>query len=248
MSLTYTSWVNAVSLLTSGNISGTPSAYLSAELPLAIDYAEGRIYRDLNFLTTVTTDATQGTTSLNRNVVIPAAFVVVNSVSIITPPSTAPEAGKRNPLTKASKEFLDLMWASSAGATVPSLFAFLNQSQIVLGPWPDLSGYAVEYTGTQRPAPLSSGNPTTFLTLNMADLFLAATMIHISGYMKNYGAQADDPAQGMTWEALYQKTAEGVDGEELRKRYVNTIKLPPSGFDNKRMVAAAAAGAPATRR
>ncbi len=238
---TYTQWVNAVSNLASGNISGTPSAYLAAELPAAVDYAEGRIYRNFNFLTTVTTDATQNTTSLNRNVTIPAPFVVVNDVNIITPPGTAPDAGKRNLLTKASKEFLDLMWPSNSGAAVPSLFAFLNQSQIVLGPWPDQSGYAVEFIGTQRPAPLTASNPTTFLTLNMADLFLAATMIHISGFMKNYGAQADDPAQGVTWEMQYGKIAEGVDGEELRKRYANTIKLPPSGFDNKRMMPAAGA-------
>jgi hypothetical protein len=238
---TYTLWVSAVSNLTSGNISGTPSAYLSAELPAAIDYAEGRMYRDFNFLSTVTTDATQSTTALNRNITIPAAFVVVNDVNIITPVSTAPDSGKRNLLTKASKEFLDLMWPSNVGATVPTLFAFLSQSQIVLGPWPDQSGYAVEFIGTQRPATLSASNPQTFLTLNMADLFLAATMIHISGFMKNYGAAADDPAQGVTWEMQYGKLAEGVDGEELRKRYANTIKLPPAGFDNKRLMPAGGA-------
>ena len=238
---TYPLWVAAVSNLTSGNISGTPSLYLAAELPAAIDYAEGRIYRNFNFLTTVATDATQNTVGLNRNVTIPAAFVVVNDINIITPAGTVPDSGKRNLLTKASKEFLDLMWPSKDGAAVPTLFAFLNQSQIVLGPWPDLSNYAVEFIGTQRPAPLSASNSTTFLTLNMADLFLAATMIHISGFMKNYGAQADDPAQGVTWEMQYGKIAEGIDGEELRKRYANTIKLPPSGFDNKRMMPAAGA-------
>src|SRR5258708_19202089 len=243
---TYPLWVAAVSNLTSGNIPGSPSLYLAAELPAAIDYAEGRIYRNFNFLTTVTTDATQNTVSLNRNITVPAAFVVVNDVNIITPSGTAPDVGKRNLLTKASKEFLDLMWPSKDGATVPTLFAFLNQSQIVLGPWPDLSNYAVEFIGTQRPAPLSASNPTTFLTLNMADLFLAATMIHISGFMKNYGAQGDDPAQPGSWEGQYQRLAEGVDGEELRKRYANTIKLPPSGFDNKRMMPAA--GAPGRGR
>src|SRR5258708_11346396 len=117
---TYPLWVAAVSNLTSGNISGTPSLYLAGELPAAIDYAEGRIYRNFNLLTTVATDATQNTISLNRNVTIPAAFVVVNDVNIITPPGTAPDAGKRNLLTKASKEFLDLMCPSNSCAAVPS--------------------------------------------------------------------------------------------------------------------------------
>src|SRR5258708_15467632 len=100
---TYSLWVAAVSNLTTGNISGPPSAYLAAELPAAIDYDEGRMYRNFNFLTTVTTDATQSTISLNRNIAIPAAFVVVNDINIITPTSTVPDSGKRNLLTKASK-------------------------------------------------------------------------------------------------------------------------------------------------
>src|SRR5260221_7583072 len=106
---TYPLWVAAVSNLTSGNISGTPSLYLAAELPAAIDYAEGRIYRNFNFLTTLATAATQNTISLNRNVTIPPAFVLVNDINIITPAGPVPHSGKRQFVNKPFQEFLDLM-------------------------------------------------------------------------------------------------------------------------------------------
>jgi hypothetical protein len=225
MSYNYTQWLAEVA-----NLLGTltTNANLLIETPNAIDYAEGRIFKDLDLITTITTDATQTTTANGRNVAIPAAFVVVNSVNIITPTSTAPDAGKRNPLTKVSEDFLDLMWPSSAGAALPTLYALRNQTQLILGPWAD-QNYTVEYVGTQRPTPLSATNPTTFLTTNIPELFLIATMIHLVGYQKNFGAQADDPRSAMSWETQYMKVFDAAKGEELRKRYRGTNVIPPPG-------------------
>jgi hypothetical protein len=233
-STTYAQWSTEVALLVSG--AEAPSSYLTSELPSAIDYAEGRIYREFNFLSTIVLDQTLFTAVLNPNVIVPSEFIVVNSINIGTPASLPFPGAKRNQLIRVSKDFLDFTWPSILNPGVPVYFALYGEFA-QFGPWPD-NTYNVEFVGTQRPAPLSATNTTTFITLNMPDLFLAATMVHITGFMKNYGAQADDPAQGISWESQYQKLAEGVDGEELRKRYANTIKLPPSGFDNKRMMAA----------
>jgi len=53
MSLTYTTW-----LAQAANLAGTSTTnpYLVTELPGAIDYAELRIYRDLDLLATRQTD------------------------------------------------------------------------------------------------------------------------------------------------------------------------------------------------
>jgi hypothetical protein len=226
MSLTYSTWLAAVA-----NLAGTATTnpYFLIEVPNAIDYAEQRIYRDLDLLSTITTDATQTTVSNNRNVAIPSAFFVVNDVNIITPAGQAPDSGKRNPLVKVSEAYLDLAWPSAAGATLPTLYSLRNQTQMILGPWPD-QGYAVEYVGTQRPAPLSASNTTTFLTTTLPDLFLIASMIHIAAYQKNFGAQADDPRSAVSWEMQYKLDMANANAEELRKRYRGTVVLPPPGI------------------
>jgi hypothetical protein len=223
----YNTWLTDVA-----NLAGTvtTNTALLIEVPNAIAYAENRIYRDLDLLQTITNDTTQVTVNGNRNVAVPTAFFVINEVNVITPAGqTNPEAGTRNQLVKMAKEFLDLAWSNSTGKTVPRLFAFLNQYNIVLGPWPD-AAYAVEYVGTQRPAPLSSTNISTFLTATLPDLFEVATMIHISAYQKNFGAQADDPRTAQSWEGQYKELLADADAEELRKRYTGTIRIPPPGF------------------
>ena len=235
MSLNYTQWLTeAANLL--GTLTTNPN--LLIEAPNAIDYAELRIFRDVDLLTTITTDATQSTTANSRNATIPTTFVVVNSVNLITPAGSAPDSGKRNPLTKVSEDFLDLMWPSSTGAALPTLYALRNQQQVILGPWAD-AGYVVEYVGTQRPVPLSVVNPTTFLATNIPDLFLVGTMIHLTGYQKNWGSQADDPRSAVSWETQYMKLLSGVSAEEIRKRYRGTTLLLPSGVSPPPPAAAA---------
>jgi hypothetical protein len=236
MSLTYSSWVTAVSLITSGNISGTPSEYLSAELPLAIDYAEGRMMRDLELLYVILTETGQltantRTQSLPLNTNGFAFFNTVNSISVFTPVNTTTT---RNQLTKRSAEYIDFMWPSDTlFNTVPTDFALISDEEFICGPSPD-QAYGYEIRGPSRPTPLSEANPITFFTSNLPEVFLACTMIHISGYMKNFGQQADNPEMAVSWESQYTTLKDGADAEEIRKRYVGTTRIPPQGFDLRR--------------
>lgn len=227
MSLTYSTWLSALA-----NLAGTTTTnpYFLIEVPNAVDYAEQRLYRDLDLISTITSDFSQTTIALNRNIVVPAAFVVVNAINLITPAGAQPDAvgSKRNQLVRVSEDFLDFSWPDATGAGLPNIYAIRNQTQFLLGPFPNL-GYVVEYVGTQRPAPLSVANPTTFLTTNLPDLFLTASMIHVAGYQKNFGAQADDPRSSMSWETQYKAELASADAEELRKRYMGTTLAPPPG-------------------
>lgn len=226
MSFNYTGYLNSLA-----NLAGTQTTnpFFIIEAPSAIEYAENRIYRDLDLITTIATDSTQVTTASNRNITVPSAFIVVNGINLITPAGTTnPELGKRNILTKMSKEFLDAVWPDVTGAGLPTMYAIVNQGGFVLAPWPN-AGFTVEYTGTQRPAPLSASNPTTFLTINLPDLFLIASMIHVSAYQKNWSRVSDDPAMAVTYEAQYKTLLASADAEELRKRYQGTAVLPPPG-------------------
>lgn len=190
-------------------------------LPRIIDYAEQRMYRELDLLNTVTRST--GTLSVGtRNFTLPQSngrFVVTNGINVITPSSvTIPDEGTRNPLTPASLDIVDRLWPSVTGASVPTMYAMLTDQVIVVGPAPD-QGYTVEVKGTIRPNALSASNPTTYLTLYLPDAFLACSMVGGAAWQKNFGAQADDPKMAMSWETQYQALFASANVEEQRKRY-----------------------------
>jgi hypothetical protein len=196
--------------------------YLTA-LPNIIDDAEQRLYRELDLLSTVTR-ATGLLVANNRNFALPTTtpngpFVVVEQFNAITPAGTTnADNGTRVPMLPVSKEYLDAVYNSSAGAGVPTMFAPINQNEWIVGPWPD-SGYSVEVVGTIRPLPLSDTNPTTFLTLYLPDVFFAAAQVMAAGYQMNFSATGDNPAQAMTWETHVKTLISSAMIEEIRKKF-----------------------------
>jgi len=213
--LDYTSYITA---LTTEMVVQPDDVSFNAILPDIIDYAEQRIYRELDLLSTVTRDATAAFTTLTRSFTFPQHFVTTQQINVITPAGQPPASGTRVSLTPVSKEYLDYVWPSLAGASVPKSFAMLTDQTIIVGPWPDAT-YTVEVVGTTRPAPLGTGNPQTFLTLYLPDLFLAASMVFASGYMRNFGSQADDPRMSASWEDQYGKLLASANVEEMRKKF-----------------------------
>lgn len=191
-------------------------------LPNCIDYAEQRIYRELDLLNTVVRDDSTSLTASDRNFTLPTTangkFVTVQGINLITPAGTAADSGTRNALQPTARDYLDTVWNSSSGATLPKLFAMIDQFNIIVGPWPN-AAYRVEVIGTIRPNPLSQTNPTTFLTQYLPDLFLAGSMIFATGYQRDFGSQADNPAQAVSWEGQYEKLFASANAEELRKKF-----------------------------
>lgn len=221
MSLTYNTFTTALSNFLVIPLS---DANFVAAISNIIEDAEQRIYRDLDLLSTVVTDVSAALIAGNRNFLLPSAsgriFIVVDTINVITPAGTTdPVVGKRNPLLPATREMLDTLYPDSTGSAVPKYFGMVTQGSIVVGPWPD-AAYQVEVVGTQRPAPLSSSNQTTFLSVNLPDLFLNAALVMGAGYQKNFGAAVDDPKAAMTWEAHYQSALASARTEEMRKKFV----------------------------
>lgn len=218
MSLTYAAYKTALSTLL---VIPESNADFLAILPDCIDYAEQRIYRELDLLSTVIRDSSQSLTPSNRNFTLPTAqgiFVVVNGINVISPASTQPDAGTRNQLTPTSRDYLDAVWPDSTVSGLPTGFAMITQTSIVVGPAPD-AAYGVEVIGTQRPIPLSASNTVTFLSSNLPDLFLAASMVFMSGYSRNFGSQADDPKMAQSWAGQYEALKASAETEEQRKRF-----------------------------
>lgn len=222
MSLTYATYQTALSTLTA---IPTTDANFQIMLPLAIDYAEQRIYRELDMLVEDVRDSTASTSAGVRNFTLPTTlgtFQVISGINVITPASTAADSGTRNVCTPVSQTILDWTYPSTNGSGVPAMFSYFSQASgqtnIMFGPWPDAS-YQVEVIGKIIPTPLSDSNTTTFLTLYLPDLFVAASMVFMTGYMKNWGAQADDPKMGQSWEQQYQLLKSSADAWEARKRF-----------------------------
>lgn len=188
-----------------------------AIIPAVIDYAELRIHRDLDFLETRDNQVVGVLTSGIRTVSLAALgfpIIVLEQVNVFS------LAGVRTTLTPQSKVFMDMVYPDTAPALpiMPVDFCMLDQNHIIVGPTPN-AAYAIEVYGTIRPAPLSATNPDTWLAANLPDLYVAACMVFLSGWMKQFaGALSDDPQMPVTWESMYKTLLVGADVEEARRK------------------------------
>lgn len=229
MVYTYTTYKTAIQNAIAGE--GINPAFDTIYDPSLISYAELRIYRELNLLNTVQRLSNTNCVTGNRNFSIDHSFVVVNGINILTPVGSTTTDGIRTPLVPVSLNMMDVLWPGNAVTDVPKLFAMVDQWNLALGPAPD-DTYAVEVVGTYRPAQLSASNPTTFLSTYLPDLFFAAGMVFVSGWMRNFGEQASDPKMAMSWETQYQTLKASANSEELRKFQFGdswTAYQPPAG-------------------
>ena len=188
-------------------------------LPTAIDDAEQRCYRDLDLLSTVVRDTSASLTANSRNFTLPSAlgrFVTVQEFCYFT--GSVPSG--RTQLLPLPRTVINFLYPSETGTSgvPPQYYAPITDQIFIVGPAP-YTGYAVEITGTIRPVPLSAANTTTFLSLYCSDLFLAGAMASVSGYMRNFGSQADDPKMAVSWEQQYQQRLASLKVEELKRKY-----------------------------
>jgi hypothetical protein len=192
-------------------------------LPNIIDDSEQRLYRELDLLDTVVVDTGGNLTANSRNFTLPQTsgrFVVTNNMNVFTPVGTQTN---RNQLIPVTRDWMDAVYGNSQSTTTPSIpryYAMITDQTIIVGPPPD-AGYTMEVIGTIRPAPLSASNATTYLTLYLPDLFLAESLIFGYGYLKDFGAMADDPQGSASWSKHYQDLWQSANTEEQRKRYAS---------------------------
>lgn len=223
---TYTDFINAVSSVLESPITDPTiaapfvNALYNLWLPRAIEDGEQRIYRELDLLGTYEADSSAALTPNTRRFTLPTdagTFIVVTQVSVFSP------AGTRRQLLPVSKEFMDACWPTDAAPFTPAVpvnWCPFDQSSIFVGPAPD-SAYGVEITGTIRPDPLSSTNPTTILTTYLPDLFLAAALVSFIGFQRDYGQASDDPKLAMSWEGKYQTAFGSAAVEQARIRFAS---------------------------
>lgn len=222
MSLTYASYVATLANLA---VEDQTDPNFVQILPSVISYAENRIYRDADLLSTVVRNSSGSILSNTRSFTLPVPsqgpFNVVRQINIFYPAGSTSADGQRIPLTPVSTEVMDMLWPSTSAqssASIPMYFCMETPETGVFGPPPG-QNYAFEVLGTITPETLSASNTETYLTEFLPDLFLAASMVFVSGWQKNFGSQADNPAQAVSWEGQYKTLFQGVDLVDARQKF-----------------------------
>lgn len=225
MSITYASFVSQMATITviSSTILETGDTNFGGIIPAAIDYAEGRIYRDLDIPAARVTDTSVTTSSGVRTVALSTTLgtlLEIESYNIMTPSGALSSNGTRVPLVPVSHAYVDAVYPSaiSSNCGQPAYFARITDTQILFGPTPD-QAYQTHVTAVIRPAPLSASNSSTWLTQNTPELMVAAGAIFLFGYMRDFGAQADDPKAAQSWENQYQALKATANADSLRQKF-----------------------------
>jgi len=193
-------------------------------LPAMFEYADGRIYRELDFLTTLITQPIT-LVALNREIALPASVLSLRQVKVCTPVGAITNNSSRVTLDRINPETLDVFWPQAGyKPSVPKKYAVVGNGGdltsphiIRFMPTPDRA-YSCELLGMIRPAPPSPSNQQTYLTVTYPALYVAACMVFGTGYQRDYGAQADDPARAMSWETTYTTLRQGVMLEAAQLR------------------------------
>jgi hypothetical protein len=218
--LTYSTYVAELAVLCQFN--PTDPNFLT-NIPSALNYAQDRIHRELNLTADTQVTGLLPLTAGNRHLDITSLFIdAIYDVNVITPAS-APTAseGTRNPLTISTKEYLTAVYGSGAVLGQPSKFAIISPTILIFGPWPD-QNYPIELVGQNWVDQLTATNTTTWVSTYLPELLLAASMIWMTGFMKNFGAQSDDPRSAVSWETQYASLRDSAMIADLRRKFQST--------------------------
>ena len=232
--MNYQDWINAVAVLmpqplASGAFNAS-APFLNTDyntlIPRCIEYVENKMYRDpdLNFIYTRKVDNTASFSTGSRSLSVPGGIIVVEEVAAFFPVGTTASNGTRVQFLPSSLDYINQAWPNASVTYPPQVagpgpwFAMQDNTTIVVAPTPN-AAYNVEVVGVYRPAELQqTASSTNYLTLNLPEMYVAASMIYWTGVMKDYGAQTDDPRMALSWTAQYEELKKGAAVESARQR------------------------------
>lgn len=225
--LTYNSFVSEIATITaiSSTVLVSGDTNFSGVMPAIIDYAEGRLWRDLDLPVTSVTDTSVTCSSGVRTVSLSTTqgnLLVLQTVNLLTSAGATSSFATRVPLMPTSQAVIDTIYpsATSSNCGQPEFFTRLSDVTLVLGPTPD-QAYGTEVIATVRPAALSATNTTTWLSVNIPELMVAAGMIFASGFMRDFGAQSDNPQMAQSWETQYTTLLKEMGVDAVRMKFMS---------------------------
>lgn len=219
---TLISEVATITAITSGVLVSGDNNF-GGVMDAAIDYAEGRLYRDLDLVSASIVDASVVCTSGVRTVSLSTTAgnpLQIDALNLLSSAGTTSSNATRIPLVPTSRAVIDMVYPSAASSNCgqPQFFARVSDTQLIMGPSPD-QAYGIEMQATIRPNPLSASNSSTWLTQNVPELMVAATMIFLAGYMRDFGSQSDNPQLAQSWEGQYKALMATAQVDSMRQKF-----------------------------
>lgn len=186
-------------------------------LPQVVDSAELRVLRDVDLLVTRKYATTPFVIGLPGALVQPPTDMVVPRYYGFYTPAGGFTSWKG--LDRKEESYLRYYWPDRSQVAEPKYFALLGTGALLISPSPDAT-YISELGYTFRPTSLYGlgAGITTYISANLPDVMFCAAMIFISGYQKNFGAQADDPKMAVSWLSEYEKAKTAAVAEEGRRK------------------------------
>lgn len=218
-----------IPILNTNTPNPSSSTSFNTILPRAIEYAELRILREFDLIAQNISSPVTLVVN-NRNVNVPGNIYLVDEVNLITPASTQPDNGTRNPMQRISRAMLNAVCPQAAvpvAGFVPRFYYMQDDNSAVIGPSPAAT-YVLEFLGPIRPAPMSSSNQETWIGDNLPDLFFAAVAYFMAGYQRDFGAQSEDPKLASSWNSTYEQLKTPALIEEARKKAESVAWQPYS--------------------
>lgn len=187
-----------------------------------INDAEGRIYKDMNFLGIRKTDVSKAFTQGVRALALPATLIICEQVAW----NDGNNPASITALQFASLDFINWIWPQQATPGALQYWALQDDANIVVAGTPG-GNYPAIITGKFRPAPMSAVNLTSYIGTKHPELLVAACMVFAIGYQRDFGSQmALNPQMGIAWESLYQSRLKSSREEEARKVTAATGESP----------------------
>ena len=235
--LSYNQWVQVIGSLAveqvaeSGGVYAFVSAPLQALVAQILNYAEGRIQKDLDLLANQTSNTYTLTPGIAVFPLPIGDFTTVQTLEIVK--LSNGQVVTSCPLTPVSKEFIQNCYSGLTQSSMPRFYAMYGDNfgdegdsytNILLGPPPNY-GYTLRVTGTATEPSLytnASNGPAdstyTYISNYYPDLLITASMIMVSAYQRNWSATADDPKMAQSYEAQYEALAAGAKILENRRK------------------------------
>jgi hypothetical protein len=178
-------------------------------IPIAIDLAENRLYRDLD-LTGVVSYVSIGT-SATQYVPKPTGFKTPKSLSYLETYTSASASHTRyKPLVFVGETFLMDFWGDRSITGTPKYYSSHGETQLIVAPKPvGAATFELAYNG--KPTELSSSNTTNYFTRYCPDALFFATMGEMMVFAKN-------TQEIQIWEGKYSAAIEMLRNEGRRER------------------------------
>jgi hypothetical protein len=226
----YITQIAAMAVVTANEVSGVMTFVdqpMQDIVPMMLSYSELRIQRDLDLLSGQSSNTYTLTQGVNVFPLPINDFFTVETIEVLY--MNGAQVVNSQTLLPVSKEFIQNCYGGLSSAGTPQYYAMygdnfgngaFTNNNILLGPPPNFA-YPIRVTGLIKVPSLFSYASTgvadsqfTYMSADLPDMLIMASMIYISAFQRNFGVASDTPDSGMTYEKQYQALRLGAISDE----------------------------------